>query len=75
MYTPGHRRRIADVLSVQERLAPSVSAVVGGIMLPQRDLPLRGLHPHRLVCPRPLLLHDETVSARVWNLAGVPRRK
>lgn len=65
MYAPCHRRRNADVFRVQEGLAPAISPVVGGVVLPQRDVPLRGFHPHRLVCPRPLLLHDETVSARV----------
>lgn len=57
----------ADVLPVQEEPAHAVPTDDHRPLLPQRCIPLRGVHPRRMVHPRPCVLYHHTVSVRETN--------
>ena len=54
--------KLADTFPDQEEHAHDLPGPASGPLLPQRRLPLRGVHPHRLVPTRPPLLHHQAVS-------------
>lgn len=53
---------ITDIVPVEEEHAPSLPPVDGSALLSQPPLRLRGVHPTRLVSPRPLVFYHETVK-------------